>query len=89
MDTYNLVVIIVVAIILIAVLFYVLKNIWILIVNSILGLATLFIVNYFHLLGYLGIPDIPITWVSVVVCALGGFPGALILILLQLLGITI
>jgi hypothetical protein len=89
MDTYNLLVFIVIAIIIIGVLFYVLKNIWILIINSILGLAILFIVNYFHLLGYLGKPDIAITPVSVIVCALGGIPGALILILLGVAGINV
>lgn len=89
MAVYNLVVLIIIAVIIIAVLFYVLKNIWILVINSILGLATLFIVNYFHLLGYLGKPDIAITPVSVIVCALGGIPGALILILLNLGGVSV
>lgn len=89
MDIYNLLVLIVIAIIIIGVLFYILKNIWILIINSILGLAILFMVNYFHLLGYLGKPDIAITPVSVIICALGGIPGALILILLGLAGINV
>jgi SigmaK-factor processing regulatory protein BofA len=89
MDLYNLLVLIIIAIIIIGVLFYVLKNIWILIINSILGLAILFIVNYFHLLAYLGKPDIAITPASVIICALGGVPGALILILLGLAGINV
>jgi hypothetical protein len=89
MDIYNLLVFVIIAIIIIGVLFYVLKNIWILIINSILGLAILFVVNYFHLLGYLGKPDIAITPVSVIVCALGGIPGALILILLNVAGINV
>lgn len=89
MDIYNLLVLIVIAIIIIGILFYILKNIWILIINSILGLAILFVVNYFHLLGYLGKPDIAITPVSVIICALGGIPGALILILLGLAGINV
>jgi len=89
MDIYNLLVLIVIAIIIIGILFYILKNIWILIINSILGLAILFVVNNFHLLGYLGKPDIAITPVSVIICALGGIPGALILILLGLAGINV
>lgn len=82
-------ILIVTAVVILAILFFVLKNIGKIIINSVLGLAILFIVNYFHLLGYVGKPDITINAVSVIVCALGGIPGALIVILLALLGINI
>jgi SigmaK-factor processing regulatory protein BofA len=69
--------------------FFVVKNIVKLIVNSILGLVLLFFVNYFHMLGWVGKPDIPITAVTFLICLFGGVPGALLLILLQLLGVTL
>ncbi len=71
------------------VLIFILKDIVKIIINSILGLLILFFVNYFDLLVYLGRPDIPYTPVNILLCALGGIPGALIVIILQLTGITI
>jgi inhibitor of the pro-sigma K processing machinery len=77
----------VVAGILIAVvLIFILKDIVKIIINSILGLLLLFFINYFDLLGYVGKPDIPYTPVNVLLCALGGIPGALIVIIIQLTG---
>jgi hypothetical protein len=71
------------------VLIFVLKDIVKIIINSILGLLILFIVNYFDLLGYVGKPDIPYTPVNILLCALGGVPGALITIIIQLTGTSI
>ncbi len=66
--------------------YFVVKNIVALLINSILGLIILFLVNGFHLMNLLGKPDIPVNWVTVVICAIGGVPGALVLILLHLIG---
>lgn len=71
------------------VLIFVLKDIVKIITNSILGLLILFFVNYFDLLGYVGKPDIPYTPVNILLCALGGVPGALITIIIQLTGTSI
>jgi hypothetical protein len=71
------------------VLIFVLKDIVKIIINSILGLLILFIVNYFDLLGYVGKPDIPYTPVNILLCALGGVPGALITIIIQLTSTSI
>ena len=79
-------VIVLLAIVVSVVGYFVLKNLLILVINSILGLITLFLVNSFHVMALLGKPDITINWVSLLICALGGLPGALILILLHLLG---
>jgi SigmaK-factor processing regulatory protein BofA len=80
----------IVAGILIAVLLiFILKDIVKIIINSILGLLILFIVNYFDLLAYLGKSDIPYTPVNILLCALGGIPGALIVIIIQLTGTPI
>ena len=80
----------IVAGILIAVLLiFILKDIVKIIINSILGLLILFLVNYLDLLAYVGKPDIPYTPVNLLLCALGGIPGALIVIIIQLTGTPI
>ncbi len=68
------------------VLIFVLKDIVKIVINSILGLLILFFTNYFDLMAYVGRPDIPYTPVNIILCALGGVPGALIVIIMQLVG---
>jgi len=68
-------------------LFFMIKDITKLIINSILGLLILFFVNLFNIMGSLGRPDFPYSLVNVLLCILGGIPGALIVIVLHLLGI--
>jgi inhibitor of the pro-sigma K processing machinery len=82
-------ILIMVIIIFLAVAFFVVKNIGRLVINAIVGLVTLFIVNFFHLMQYAGKPDIGYTWITVIICALAGLPGAILLIILGLLGITL
>ncbi|NYT05364.1 MAG: hypothetical protein GKC04_03190 [Methanomicrobiales archaeon] len=77
---------IVLAIAVAAAIYYFLKKASTLIINSIVGLVTLYILNQIDLLG---IGEIPITWATVIVCALGGLPGAVLLVILKLVGITI
>jgi hypothetical protein len=69
------------------VLFLLLKNVVKVVINSILGLLILFFINYFHLMSHLGQPDIPYNWITVLFCALGGIPGALLVVILHLLGL--
>ena len=69
--------------------FFVVKNIVKLAINSILGLILLYFINYFHVMTHFGKPDIPINIVSFLICLFGGIPGALLLILLDLMGIAI
>ena len=68
------------------VLIFVIKDIVKIVINSILGLLILFSVNYFNLMEYVGRPDIEYTPVNIILCALGGIPGTLIVIIMQLLG---
>lgn len=56
------------------------------IINSFLGLLIIFLVNYFNLMAYVGEPDIEYNAVNIILCVLGGIPGALIVIIMQLLG---
>jgi inhibitor of the pro-sigma K processing machinery len=71
------------------VLIFILKDIVKIIINSILGLLILFFVNYFDILAYVGRPDIPYNPINILLCALGGIPGALIVIILQLTGTSV
>jgi hypothetical protein len=82
-------ILILVIIIFLLIAFYVVKNIAHLVINAIIGLITLFIVNFFHLMQFAGKPDIGFDWITVIICALAGLPGAILLIILSLLGITL
>ncbi len=68
-------------------LFFLLKDITKLIINSILGLLILFFMNLFNIMGSLGRHEIPYSLVNVLLCILGGIPGAIIVIVLHLIGI--
>jgi pro-sigmaK processing inhibitor BofA len=57
-----------------------------LVVNSILGIIVLVIANFF--LANFGL-TVPIDLVTILVCALAGIPGALLVILLVVLGIPV
>ncbi len=89
MALLGIAILILVIIIFLAIAFYVVRNIGQLVINAIIGLVTLFIVNFFHLMQYAGKPDIGYDWIAVIICALAGFPGAILLIILGLLGITV
>jgi len=67
-------------------LWYLLKNLTTLIVNSVIGLIVLVLVSQFNLLG---MESFKVTWGAVLVCALGGLPGAILLIVLNFAGINI
>jgi inhibitor of the pro-sigma K processing machinery len=73
----------------IAVVYFLVKKFSVLIINAILGLIALFILNFFHVMQWLGKPDLGYSIATVIICAVGGIPGICILILLNILGITI
>ena len=60
-------------------LFRVFKSVIYLIINSVLGLIILFVAN--RVLGL----DIAYSWLVILICAIGGIIGAVIVIILQLL----
>jgi hypothetical protein len=68
------------------VLFFILRDPVKIIINSILGLLIIFLVNFFNLMAYVGRPDIEYNAVTIILCVLGGIPGALIVIIMQLIG---
>ena len=84
--TLNGLAILVVAIAAFIAVYYFLKVAKYLIINSIVGLILLFISNL--VLGMLNMSfSVDINWVSILICAIGGIPGVIIVILLGLLNV--
>jgi hypothetical protein len=86
--TINGLVILVVAIAAFVAVYFFLKVVKYLVVNSIVGLILLFISNY--VLGVLNMGfSVDINWVSILICAVGGIPGVMIVILLGSLNVPL
>ena len=79
---------IIICLIVVFILWHVLKNIVKLIVNSVLGLLLLGVVKVLNIFPILGLPEIEITWLSVLVCAIAGIPGAILLMVLHVFGLV-
>ena len=73
----------------IIIVYFLVKNISILIINAILGLTALVILNYLHVMQWIGKPDLGYSIATIIICAVGGLPGVCVLVLLDILGITI
>ena len=68
--------------------YYFFKVLKYLVVNSIVGLILLFISNF--LLGMFNMSfSVDINWVSILICAIGGIPGVIIVILLGFLNVPL
>ena len=89
MSLIGIALLILVVIIFLAVALFVIKNVGHLIINAVIGLVALFIVNFFHLMQYAGKPDIGYDVITILICAIAGLPGAILVIVLALLGITV
>ncbi len=81
-------VILVVAIAAFIAIYYFFKVLKYLVVNSIVGLILLFISNFILEMLNMGF-SVEINWVSVLICAVGGIPGVIIVILLGLLNVPL
>jgi len=73
----------------IAVVYYLVKQLSVLLINAILGLIVLFFLNLFHIMQWMGKPDLGYNLATILICAVGGLPGVCILVLLNILGITL
>jgi hypothetical protein len=73
----------------IAVVYYLVKKFTVLLVNAILGIIVLFLLNFLHIMQWMGKPDLGYSLATILVCAVGGLPGVCILVLLNILGITL
>lgn len=73
----------------VAITYYLVKKFSFLLINAVLGLLLLFMINIFHLMSWIGKPDLGYSLATVLICAIGGIPGVVILVLLSILGITV
>ena len=73
----------------VAIAYYLVKKFSILLINAILGLIFLCILNFFHVMNWIGKPDLGYSLATLLICAVGGLPGAAILVLLSILGINV
>jgi inhibitor of the pro-sigma K processing machinery len=64
------------------------KKIAQLVINSILGLVLLGVVKLLNIFPLLGFQEIEIGWLAVIVCAIAGIPGAILLMILHVCGLT-
>ncbi|MDD3622056.1 MAG: pro-sigmaK processing inhibitor BofA family protein [Methanofollis sp.] len=83
------IILIVLMIVVAAVLYYLVKEGMKLVINAAAGLVILYLINFFDLMSYIGGTAIPINWASVIICALGGVVGVVLLVILNLVGITV
>jgi len=73
----------------VAVVWYLVKEFSVVIENAVVGLILLVVMNYFHIMQWMGKPDLGYDLATVLICAIGGVPGVCILVLLDILGVTI
>jgi inhibitor of the pro-sigma K processing machinery len=73
----------------VAVVYYLVKQLSVVIANAVVGLILLVVLNYLHVMQWMGKPDLGYDLATVLVCAVGGVPGVCILVLLNILGVTI
>ena len=83
------VLIIVFAVVFAIAVIFLFKRFSVLVLNAVTGLAVLFIVDYFQVTEMLGGSEIAINTATLLICAFGGIPGAIIVIILALLGIPL
>ena len=81
------IILIIVGLLILFALWHIIKSITQLAINSILGILLLFMANFLHIFSIVGKPDMPITWISLIVCALAGIPGAILLMVLYIVGL--
>jgi hypothetical protein len=75
------IILLIIAVVFLVVAFKVIKSLVGLAINAVLGVVLFFITNA------VGITSIQVSIFNLLVCAIGGIPGALILIVLNILGI--
>jgi hypothetical protein len=76
-------------VVVIATVYFLVKKFSVLVINAIIGLIALFLVNVFHIMQWIGKPDLGYSIATVIISAVGGLAGVCILVLLTILGITI
>jgi inhibitor of the pro-sigma K processing machinery len=73
----------------VAVVYYLVKKLSVILANAVVGLILLIVLNYLHVMQWMGRPDLGYDLATVLICAIGGVPGVCVLVLLNILGVTI
>jgi hypothetical protein len=73
----------------VAAVYFLVKQLSVIIANAVVGLILLVVLNFLHVMQWMGKPDLGYDLATVLICAIGGVPGVCILVLLDILGITI
>jgi len=89
MSMSSVIVAILLIVAIIAVFYFLVKQLSTLIANAVVGLLLLVGLNFFHVMQWMGKPDLGYSLATILVCAIGGVPGVCILVLLNIFGITI
>jgi inhibitor of the pro-sigma K processing machinery len=85
----SMLVAIILIVVILAIAYFLVKKLAVLVINAVLGLIFLFVLNSLHVMEWIGKPDLGYSLATILICGVGGLPGVLILILLNVLGITI
>jgi len=87
MSSVILAIILIVAILAIA--YFLVKKFTVLLINAVLGLIFLFVLNTLQVMQWIGKPDLGYSLATIIICGVGGLPGVLVLVLLNMIGITV
>ena len=85
----NLLIALLLIVVIIVIVWYLVKQLTALLVNAVLGLILLVLINFLHIMQWMGKPDLGYDVATLLISAIGGVPGVLILMLLSILGISI
>ncbi len=80
MDILGSLIVISLAVVVAIIIYYFLKNVLALVVNAIVGVIVLFFLNLFHVMSLFGASDLPIDWITILVSAIGGLVGVVIVV---------
>lgn len=83
------IILVLLAILILVALYYVIRKAITLLINSLVGIVTLFLLNWLGVMGWFGRPELPINLVTILICAFGGIPGAVVVVILHLIGVTL
>jgi hypothetical protein len=80
---------IILAVIAAILIYFFIKKFVSLVINAIVGIIVLFLLNIFDVMSFFGAPNLPIDWITVLICAIGGLPGVLIVVVLTIAGVSL
>jgi inhibitor of the pro-sigma K processing machinery len=73
----------------VAIVYYLAKKFVVLVINAVLGIILLFLLNFLHVMQWMGKPDLGYDFATVLISAIGGLPGVCILVLLDIFGVPL